>query len=312
MFRRSVRAGLRMTGAILLFVVVVKAWGAWRDRGEPAEEPDDAAVERVADDELDIKIAPGDLPGLAGSLFNLRQADDSADVARAAARVLETAKKSGASVTELYDARTDLIELMGDNADSSDIRAVDAAIRSVAGTPPPVPNRDSLLRAYLAATERNDSPVVTAYRDSVKAAFAGAELEQLRKEKMRADLQSDSLARELVTARKARGFRTFLAGAADDLGVGFGWSAVYFTAFLALWRGQTPGKRAARLRVLRLDGKPLGWWISFERFGGYAASFSVGLIGFIQILWDRNRQRLHDKACETVVVYDSPQVRSRS
>jgi uncharacterized RDD family membrane protein YckC len=66
------------------------------------------------------------------------------------------------------------------------------------------------------------------------------------------------------------------------------------------------------IRVIRLDGKPLGWWISFERFGGYAASFSVGLLGFLQILWDRNRQGLHDKACETVVVYERAQASARS
>jgi uncharacterized RDD family membrane protein YckC len=56
------------------------------------------------------------------------------------------------------------------------------------------------------------------------------------------------------------------------------------------------------IRVIRLDGKPLGWWRSFERFGGYAASLSTGLLGFLQILWDRNRQGLHDKAVETVVI----------
>ena len=41
-------------------------------------------------------------------------------------------------------------------------------------------------------------------------------------------------------------------------------------------------------------------------------ALSVGLLGFVQILWDRNRQGLHDKACETVVVMDSAQALSRS
>ena len=40
---------------------------------------------------------------------------------------------------------------------------------------------------------------------------------------------------------------------------------------------------------------------SFERFGGYAASLSTGLLGFLQILWDRNRQGLHDKAAGSLV-----------
>ena len=43
-------------------------------------------------------------------------------------------------------------------------------------------------------------------------------------------------------------------------------------------------------------------WIAFERFGGYAASATLGLLGFLQILWDRNRQGLHDKAAGTAVL----------
>jgi uncharacterized RDD family membrane protein YckC len=97
----------------------------------------------------------------------------------------------------------------------------------------------------------------------------------------------------------------FIRGIADDLGLGFGWGALYFTSFLALWGGQTPGKRLLGLRVIRLDGKPIGWWLAFERFGGYAASLSTGTLGFLQILWDRNRQGLHDKAAETVVILES-------
>jgi len=56
------------------------------------------------------------------------------------------------------------------------------------------------------------------------------------------------------------------------------------------------------IRVIRLDARPVGWWLAFERFGSYFASFSTGLLGFAQIFWDRNRQALHDKAVETVVI----------
>jgi len=54
------------------------------------------------------------------------------------------------------------------------------------------------------------------------------------------------------------GIRRMLAGLADDLGIGFGWGALYFTTFLVLGRGQTPGKRLLGIRVIRLDGKPVG------------------------------------------------------
>jgi hypothetical protein len=112
---------------------------------------------------------------------------------------------------------------------------------------------------------------------------------------------------ERESERDERGVVTaFLGGIADDLGIGFGWAALYFTAFLALWNGQTPGKRALGIRVIRLDGRRIGWWIAFERFGGYAASIWTGLLGFLQILWDRNRQGFHDKLAETVVISVRP------
>lgn len=112
----------------------------------------------------------------------------------------------------------------------------------------------------------------------------------------------DEMKAELTDAQERTGILAFLRASAEDLGLGFGWSGLYFTAFLALWGGQTPGKRLMRIRVLRLDGQPMTWWAAFERFGGYAASIFTGLLGFVQILWDRNRQGMHDKICETVVI----------
>jgi uncharacterized RDD family membrane protein YckC len=149
--------------------------------------------------------------------------------------------------------------------------------------------------------DERDQPQLVAIPDSAPDSLVIA---SLKKNTEILQTREARLRNQVRDAGEKRGLKQFIGGFADDLGVGFGWSAVYFTAFLALWRGQTPGKKIAGLRVMRLDGKPMGWWISFERFGGYAASLSVGLLGFLQILWDRNRQGLHDKACETVVVTD--------
>lgn len=88
----------------------------------------------------------------------------------------------------------------------------------------------------------------------------------------------------------------------DDLGIGIGWTALYFTVFTALWRGQTPGKKLLRIRVLQLNGKPLTMMDSFGRYGGYGAGIATGLFGFLQIVWDPNRQAMHDKISSTVVV----------
>jgi hypothetical protein len=46
-------------------------------------------------------------------------------------------------------------------------------------------------------------------------------------------------------------------------------------------------------------------WSAFERFGGYAAGLLTGLLGFAQVYWDRNRQAIHDKITETVVIRDA-------
>ena len=101
-----------------------------------------------------------------------------------------------------------------------------------------------------------------------------------------------------------KGF-AWLQGLVEDLGLGFGWAAFYFTTFTALWYGQTPGKKLFRIRVIQLDGTPLSIWDSFGRYGGYGAGIATGLLGFAQIFWDPNRQAIHDKISATIVVNDA-------
>jgi hypothetical protein len=93
-----------------------------------------------------------------------------------------------------------------------------------------------------------------------------------------------------------------LEAIAIKFGYGFGWAGVYFTLFCFLLNGQTPGKFLLRIRIIQLDGKKLSIWNAFGRYGGYAASIVTGLSGFFQILWDPNRQGLHDKVSATVVI----------
>ncbi|MQA88607.1 MAG: hypothetical protein GEU90_00015 [Gemmatimonas sp.] len=69
-----------------------------------------------------------------------------------------------------------------------------------------------------------------------------------------------------------------------------------------MWRGQTPGKRLLKIRIVRLDSRPISWGSAFGRYGGYAAGLATGLLGFLQIYWDRNRQAIQDKISGTVVI----------
>jgi hypothetical protein len=98
-----------------------------------------------------------------------------------------------------------------------------------------------------------------------------------------------------------------LWGLLDDLGLGFGWGALYMTIIHAWWKGTSVGKKIFRIRVVMIDKRPLNWWLSFERAGGYAAGVATGLLGFAQVFWDPNRQAIHDKVSETMVIQDGKQ-----
>nr|WP_275658926.1 RDD family protein [Shewanella sp. Isolate11] len=91
-------------------------------------------------------------------------------------------------------------------------------------------------------------------------------------------------------------------GLLNDLGLGFGWAAFYFTVFIAWFDGQTLGKKLLNIRVIKLDSSPITLWGAFGRYGGYGAGFATGLLGFMQILWDANRQAIQDKISATVVI----------
>jgi hypothetical protein len=88
----------------------------------------------------------------------------------------------------------------------------------------------------------------------------------------------------------------------EELGVGLGWAAFYFSIFTAWWKGQTPGKKLLGMQVIKLDNTPLNLWESFGRYGGYAAGLATGLMGFLQVFWDPNRQAIQDKISETLVI----------
>jgi hypothetical protein len=88
----------------------------------------------------------------------------------------------------------------------------------------------------------------------------------------------------------------------QSFGLTFGWAGVYFTLFTSWFRGRTPGKLVFGSRVTRLDGRPLSAMDAFTRNGGYAAGLATGMIGFLKLLWDPNRQAIQDKIAGTVVV----------
>lgn len=75
----------------------------------------------------------------------------------------------------------------------------------------------------------------------------------------------------------------------------------YFAGFW-VWRGQTPGKMAVGIKVIRTDSSPLTWQCALLRYLGYIVSAMILFIGFIWIAFDSRKQGIHDRIADTYVV----------
>jgi uncharacterized RDD family membrane protein YckC len=77
----------------------------------------------------------------------------------------------------------------------------------------------------------------------------------------------------------------------------------YFTYFEGGPTGQTLGKRALGIRVIDFRaGGPLGYGRGFIRYLGRFLSTIACLLGYLWMLWDKEKQTWHDKLASSVVV----------
>jgi uncharacterized RDD family membrane protein YckC len=77
----------------------------------------------------------------------------------------------------------------------------------------------------------------------------------------------------------------------------------YYTYFEGGDTGQTIGKRAMSIRVVRQhDGRPIGWGAAVGRYFGRILSGIACFLGYLWMLWDPEKQTWHDKLTSTVVV----------
>ena len=92
-------------------------------------------------------------------------------------------------------------------------------------------------------------------------------------------------------------------------GLTFVLALAYLVPITAL-KGRTLGMRGRKIRVVRVDGSPVGWYASFTRFALpillalAIPSFGV-ILGLGMVAWgyfDRNGQGIHDKLARTLVV----------
>jgi len=78
--------------------------------------------------------------------------------------------------------------------------------------------------------------------------------------------------------------------------------AAYYIYFWVKQEGQTLGKKAMKIKVVRADGKPMDWMTGGLRYIGYIVSGIPLLLGYIWILFDGKKQGWHDKIAGTYVV----------
>jgi uncharacterized RDD family membrane protein YckC len=75
--------------------------------------------------------------------------------------------------------------------------------------------------------------------------------------------------------------------------------AVFFTGYC----GQTPGKMALRIKVIRTDGAPITYGRAALRevLGKFVSGILLG-IGYLMVAFDSKKQGLHDKIADTYVI----------
>ncbi len=188
---------------------------------------------------------------------------------------------------------------------------VAAMLESFTATPPDTLSPEgrvaaaAALHAFGDAFAARDSVALDSLHATVRDLVAGAELHRRAQAITTLETRLGRLKKEnerLTEEVEHPSFLRSLKALAADFGLSLGWFGLYFTLVPAWWDGYTPGKRLFRIRVYRLDGRPMTLWAAFERFGGYAAGLATGLLGFAQVFWDPNRQGIHDKISGTVVV----------
>ena len=80
--------------------------------------------------------------------------------------------------------------------------------------------------------------------------------------------------------------------------------AICFLYYAGFWvrGGQTLGLRTWRLKLVRDDGGPITWAIALKRFASALLSWLCLGLGFLWILYDRDKLAWHDRLSGTRLV----------
>jgi uncharacterized RDD family membrane protein YckC len=105
-----------------------------------------------------------------------------------------------------------------------------------------------------------------------------------------------------------RFFADILDGVLAFLTLGIGW-LIWF--FLKAQKSTTPGKRILGVYVIHTNGTPARAGTMWVRqiliegilWGLLSSIFLLGLVPYLWAFWDKEKQALHDKMVNTIVVY---------
>ena len=78
-------------------------------------------------------------------------------------------------------------------------------------------------------------------------------------------------------------------------------AATYNTIFIGRW-GATLGKMACQLKVVTMEGEPVGYWRALGRHFAEILSAMILLIGYVIAAFDDEKRALHDRICNTRVI----------
>jgi uncharacterized RDD family membrane protein YckC len=78
---------------------------------------------------------------------------------------------------------------------------------------------------------------------------------------------------------------------------------VAYEAYFLSTRGATLGKIALGLKVIRTDGGPISVGLAIGRYFAQIISAIILMIGYIMAGFDPQKRSLHDRICNTYVIY---------
>jgi len=79
--------------------------------------------------------------------------------------------------------------------------------------------------------------------------------------------------------------------------------AVAYEVYFVSTRGATVGKMVMGLKIVRADGSPVSAGLAAGRYFAQWISAFIFMIGYIMAGFDEQKRALHDRICETRVIY---------